>query len=145
MLLTGIRRYVEPGPTPGGLAIAELHLAAVRFGDLPGEYEADAIAAGFGGEERHEEVLGVRHACAFILDIDDRAKTIDGPCDCYRAIRRACLESILDQVEQQLLELRGIRFDDRVRSFAQHSTCIFEPCRTAYQRGKVDGLEAGLR
>lgn len=42
----------------GIISVLQQQAAAVAFGDLPGEDEADAGAAGFGGEERDEQVVG---------------------------------------------------------------------------------------
>ena len=46
------------------VAVLEHQAAAVAFGDLPAEDQADAGAAGLGREERHEQVAGVRQARA---------------------------------------------------------------------------------
>ena len=48
--------------------ILELQAAAVRLGDLPAQHQADAGAAGLGGEERHEQVAGIREARTLVLD-----------------------------------------------------------------------------
>ena len=51
----------EEGAAAAGVgAVLERERAAVRFGDLAAEHQADARAAGLGGEERHEQVGGVR-------------------------------------------------------------------------------------
>src|SRR5215203_154401 len=42
------------------VAIFERQRAAVTFGDLPAQHQPDAGAALLGGEERHEQVRGIR-------------------------------------------------------------------------------------
>src|SRR5262245_20775585 len=49
-------------------AAGEGHGAPVRFGDLPAQGEADPGAARLGGEERDEQVAGVRDPGAVVLD-----------------------------------------------------------------------------
>ena len=54
---------------PAG-AVFERQHSAVSFGDLAAEREANARPAGFGGEERDEEVRGVGQSGAFVFDRD---------------------------------------------------------------------------
>src|SRR5262245_23797220 len=50
-------------------AVLQSESAAVRFGDLPAQHQSDAGAAGFGGEERHEQIGSAGQTGAFIPDI----------------------------------------------------------------------------
>ncbi len=65
MTIDGFTRGAAPAR-----AVFERQHSAVAFGDLAAEREADARPAGFGREERDEEVRGVGQSGAFVFDRD---------------------------------------------------------------------------
>src|SRR6185503_3531083 len=65
----GVRRETQARAAAGTIfAILEDQAAAVRFGDLAAQDEADARAARLRREERHEQVPGVRESWSFVLN-----------------------------------------------------------------------------
>ena len=77
-------------------AVFQRQRAAVRFGDLPAEHQADARSARLGREERHEQVRRVRQPRSFIVDPQLEAAALALPADgdaaagLQRGIRRRC-------------------------------------------------------
>src|SRR6185312_407144 len=58
---------------------AEADATFVRFGDLPHQGQADAGAAGLGGEERHEQVVAGGQTRTVVENVDQRAPTLAAP------------------------------------------------------------------
>ena len=106
-------------PTPRGPGL-ERQRPAVRLGDLPAQHQADARSAGLGGEERHEQVGGLRRARALVVDPDVDAARRVPPAD--RDARAAGVErrvgGVAQQVDQQLLDLVAVGGERRRRGRA---------------------------
>ena len=64
-----------------GGSVFERESAAVGFGDLAAQDQADAGAAGFRGEEGHKQVVGVGEAWAVVLDDDVDVAAGSSPMD----------------------------------------------------------------
>ena len=62
-------------------AVGELQDAAVSFGDLAAQNQPDTTAAVLGGEERHEKIVAVEQAGAFVKDEDFNATRVGAPAD----------------------------------------------------------------
>ena len=73
----------EPEPRAaagvGRLAVFERERAAVVFGDLAAEHQADAGALRLSGEKRDEEILETGDAGAVVLDRDFEHAAIEVP------------------------------------------------------------------
>ena len=67
-------------------AILQRECAAMRLDDAPGQRQPDTAAAGLRAEERHEQVLDVRHAVSVSM-IRMRTPST-GPRGCNRVVRR---------------------------------------------------------
>ena len=76
-------------------------------------------SARLGGEERHEQVVGVRQAGAFVVDreLERRRHRARHPrpadADAARRLGRR-VDRVLEQVDQQLLDLVGVGLDGQV-------------------------------
>ena len=84
----------------------------MSLGDLTAQHEPDAAAALLGGEERHEEVLGVGDPRAAVADHGLEARGIQLPGDRHFAIGlHGCFDGVLHQVDEQLLDLVTVGLD----------------------------------
>src|ERR1051325_11573764 len=98
-------------------AILQRQRAAVSFGDLPAQHQADARTALLGREERHEQVRRIREARALVFYGNLERALRAFPADRHRTA--AGLETriggISQQIDQQLLELIGVGVDRDIR------------------------------
>ena len=132
------------------------------FDDLPGQDQADAAAAGFGGEEGHEQVLGLGQTRAIVFDFDQRMAGLFADADTRAAAGlQGGFGGVLAEVDQCLLDLVGVGVECqfRQRADADRAT-LFQACNPAHQRrqfhlalvrrrqagqSRVRGHEAGQR
>lgn len=99
--------------SPAASSILKRQRAAVRFGDLATQDESDAGTAGLGGKERHKEIRGVGEARPFVLDVQFKMRQVLSPTHFNRAARlRRSVYGVAHKINQQLLQLIGVRLDD---------------------------------
>ena len=117
-----LKRHAEGGAAADAVgAVRQQQCAAVRFGDLAAEDQADPGAARLGREERHEQVAGVRQARA--LRLRPRAPPTAAtqpaavPADRHPAAGLAHgVDGVANEVDQQLFELVAVRLDRQRRT-----------------------------
>ena len=113
------------------------------LGDLTTQHQADAGAARLGGEEGHEEVLGIGQPGPFVADRDLECPVGPPPThlDPAAGLERR-LDAVLDQVDQQLLELVGVGLDGDLRTGDQAlASQTLKTMQQIAQRG-VDAMRA---
>src|SRR5271169_6151607 len=100
-----------------GLAIFERERSAVSFGNLPAENQANARAALLGGEERDEEVRWVGDARPVVLhpDFDVAVFVLPAHANTAAGFERG-VHSIVEKINQKLVELRRVSLDSDVRA-----------------------------
>jgi hypothetical protein len=116
----------------------------VAFGDLPGQHQADAGAAGLGGEEGHEQVVAAGQAQALVEHFDQHLAALAAGAQLDPPAGQAGLGGVLDQVDQRLLQLVGIggeRISGRARPSVTGTRCSRRP--PAQQRRQLDSRRCG--
>src|SRR5262249_21399326 len=128
-------------------AVFERQHSAVAFGYLAAEREPDARTAGFGSEERDEEVRGVGQSWAFVFDRDFEERVVHPPGhERAAAGLQRRVDSVADDVDQQLFQLIPVAFDRQFGSGDQFDLQSgFEAGDAANPGAGVHRLQVGLR
>ena len=128
-------------------AVLQSERAAVRFGNLAAEDEANPGASGLGGEKRDKKIRGIRNAKAFIQNQEIQIGRIAGPFDVHAAVLLAGgIGGVANQIDEQLLELVAIHLDGDARPVREvHGDAALESGNAADELGKIHGRESRLR
>src|SRR5262245_40115122 len=119
----------------------------MRLGNLAAEDKADAGSAGFGREERNEQVCGICQTGTFVLDpyIDVTQYECPTGGDMSAGLESG-VNSIADQVDQELFDLIGIRLRSDFKTAVQlHLQPRLESGCTPDEQTDINGLQFGLR
>jgi hypothetical protein len=102
------------------VAVVQADAAAVRLGDLARQRQAQAGAAALGGIERHQRVRhhDIAHAAAAVHHLHRHRVEAAPHRDLHVGGRRARFVRVLQQVEERLLQLRGVGLDRLLRQRA---------------------------
>ena len=111
----------------------------MSLGDLARECQTDAHAARFGGEEWDEEIRGAADAGAFIRDTDLDGILRRRPRHRHPPSRfEHRVGTVAHQVDQQLLDLIGVRVDGEVRPRLDgHGHARFQSGHAAHDPAEV--------
>ena len=92
----------------------------MSFGDLPAENKTYARATGLRCEERNEQVCCIGKARAIIENPNIKQCALPGPANLNAAaILKRGIRAISHQIDQQLLQLIGIRRNDYLRTLLE--------------------------
>ena len=102
--------------------------SAMRLGDLPAERQTDSGAVGLGREERDEQVRRGGDTRTFVFHPDFDAAVPSPPADPDTAAGlEGCIRSVLDEIDQELVELVVVGFDlDRLTLDHDYREACFE-------------------
>ena len=88
------------------------------LGNLPAQSQSDPGTVGLGGEEGYEEVSGAGQAGAVVHHPDLQMLLVPDPGDGNRARSvHHRIGSVLDQIDEQLVQLIAIGLDGEVRAW----------------------------
>lgn len=91
-------------------AVLQRERAAMSFGDLPAEDQADAGAPGLGGEKRNKQVCGIGNAGTFIEHGQIEIGIAAGPFHAHATVQfLSGVDGVAEQIDEQLFELVAIR------------------------------------
>ncbi len=100
----------------------------MRLRDLTAQCEANAGTCRLRGEEGYEQVGSRVETPALVLDDDHDAARVRAPRHRHRAAGlERCVGRVAQQVDERLLELRTVRFDDDVRVIVGHPDLHVQP------------------
>src|SRR4029077_3885446 len=103
--------------TLSGGTVLQAEAAAMSFGDLPAEDQADAGTGGLGGEERHEQIGGIGNAGPFVLNPHFEVTVAATPPDADASAGfERCVHRVVNQVDEKLLELVRVRLNPNFRA-----------------------------
>lgn len=93
----------------------EVDGSVVLAHDLSGQCQADARAVGFGGIERHKDLLAVfrRNGFAVVADVQGHFVVFAALCG-DRDMFRAGLQGVLEQVDDDAADLGLVGIDNQV-------------------------------